>query len=236
MNIVYCFDSNYFDLTLNSAKSIQKFNNGSFFYFLSNNLNAEQKVELEENIKRYTILSYDDSDLKEFDEDLLGYKHVSKACFVRLLIPRLLKKLKRALYVDGDTICKGSLKELYNTDFEGNYIIGAKGIDYSIKQAEELGIDNYINSGVLLFNIPLMNKDDYFTQIKENWRGAIGLPRVFSGDETIINYCFHKKIKLISEKYNYCYNRSYKGREVASDDVILWHVTGADKGNIDKLC
>ena len=87
----------------------------------------------------------------------------------------------------------------------------------------------------MLFNIPKMNNEDYLDQIKKNWRGCLGLPCVFSADETIINYVFHKKIKLISEKYNYCYNRPYTGREVAKEDVKIWHVTGADKGNL-KLC
>ena len=138
--------------------------------------------------------------------------------------------------MDGDTVCKGSLKELYNTDFENNYIIGVQGMDYAKVQARELGIDYYINSGVLLFNIPKMNKERYLNQIKRSWRYSIGLPRIYSADETIINFVFHNKIKLVSEKYNYCYNRHYRGREIAPKDVIIWHVTGKNKGYLQILC
>ena len=197
-----------------SAESVLKYNSSAKIYFLTEDKN---------------------NDLEEFTTDLCGYSHVSKACFLRLLIPKYFEQFERCLYLDCDTICKGDISEFYNADFENNYIIGCQGIDYSKKQAQELGIDFYINSGVLLFNNTLMNKDNYFEQIKSNWRGALGKPKVFSADETIINYVFHKKIKLISEKYNYCYCRSYLGREVKPEEVKIWHVTGANKQCLNMI-
>lgn len=209
MNIVYCFDNEkYKQMAEQSAASVLKYNPKAKIHYLT-----EDK----------------ENELKDFTLELCGYKHVTKACFLRLLIPKYFKQFDRCLYLDCDTICKGDLSELYNADFENNYIIGCQGIDYSKKQAIELGIDFYINSGVLLFNNTLMNKEDYFSQILNTWQGSIGKPKVFSADETIINYVFHKKIKLISEKYNYCYNRPYTNREVRPEDVRIWHVTGADK-------
>lgn len=231
MNICYCFDRNYYDLTMISANSVKEHNPDANFYFFTNDVTSWQYAKLKEFGR---VIEYDKELLSDFTKDLCGYKHVSIACFVRLLIPKYLPDLNRAIYLDCDTVCQGSLKDFYNADFENNYIIGCQGIDVSKRQAKELGIDFYINSGVLLFNIPLMNENKYFDYIKSNWRGCLGLPQVFSADETIINYVFHKKIKLISEKYNYCYNRKYTGREVPPDKVIIWHVTGADKRNIEK--
>lgn len=236
MNIVYCFDINYFDITLNSAKSVQKYNKKAKFYFFCNYELPEDQIEQLKDLKQVKFIKFDENELSEFHKGLLGYAHVSKACFIRLLIPKCLPKLKRALYLDGDTICKGDLSEFYNCDFEDNYIIGVEGMDFAKVQADELGIDFYINSGVLLFNIPKMNKENYFNQIKRSWRYSIGLPRTYSADETIINFVFHKKIKLINEKYNYCYNRRYRGREVAPENVVIWHVTGKNKENLKKLC
>lgn len=213
MNIIYCFDNDkYREMAEKSAESVIKYNKNAKIHFLT-----EDK----------------DNKLAEFTEELCGYKHVSKACFLRLLIPEYYKQFERCLYLDCDTVCKGDISGLYNADFEENYIIGCQGIDYSKKQARELGIPFYINSGVLLFNNTLMNKEGYFEQIKANWRGALDKPKVFSADETVINYVFHKKIKLISEKYNYCYNRAYTGREIKPEDVKIWHVTGNNKDNFN---
>ena len=214
MNIVYCFDNyKYEKMAYESAKSVLKYNPNADIYYITQDKNNE---------------------LDEFTTDLCGYTHVTKACFYRLLIPKYFKQFERCLYLDCDTVCKGDISELYNADFDGNYIIGCQGIDYSIKQAKELGIKYYINSGVLLFNNDLMNQENYFQQIKDRWRGAIGKPKVFSADETIINYVFHKKIKLISEKYNYCYKRPYTNREIHPKDVKIWHITGENKSNFDR--
>lgn len=236
MNIVYCFDSNYFKYVLNSAKSVKKHNKDVNFYMFCNYEMPESQKEEFKGLGNVNYIQYDESELSEFGKNLCGYKHVSVACFIRLLIPKYLPNLQRALYLDGDTVCKGDLEEYYNADFESSYIIGCEGIDYSKKQARELGIEFYINSGVLLFNIPKMNKEDYSGQIKSKWRECIRMPKVFSADETIINYVFAGKIKRINEKYNYCYNRPYTGREVAPGNVIIWHVTGADKRNLEYLC
>lgn len=232
MNICYCFDRNYFEYTLFSANSVKEHNPDAKFYFFTNDLQFAQYKQISELGQ---IIEYDESLLSEFGDELCGYKHVSTKCFVRLLIPLYLPEENRALYLDGDTVCKGNLQELYNADFENNYIIGCKGTDVSKRQAQELNIEYYINSGVLLFNIPVMNEHKYFEELKANWRGCLGLPEVFSADETIINYVFHKKIKLISEKFNYCFNRRYRGREIKPENVVIWHITGASKGNMKNV-
>ena len=142
-----------------SANSVKEHNPDANFYFFTNDVTSWQYAKLKEFGR---VIEYDKELLSDFTKDLCGYKHVSIACFVRLLIPKYLPDLNRAIYLDCDTVCQGSLKDFYNTDFENNYIIGCQGIDVSKRQAKELGIDFYINSGVLLFNIPLMNENKYF--------------------------------------------------------------------------
>lgn len=215
-------------MVLKSVKTFMKYNSTAKFYFFCNSKIAGLD-------KFGTVISYDKELLKDFDDSLCGYRHVSTACFVRFLIPKYLPDLDRALYVDCDTLCRKSIKDFYNADFENNYILGVQGIEKSKEQAKELNLDFYINSGVLLFNIPLMNKEDYFQQILDKWKGCLGLPAVFSADETIINYVFHNKIKLVPEKYNYCYQRVYKERTIPLKDVVILHITGRNKNNFFKL-
>lgn len=206
INIVYAHDGKLNDLLQHSKDSFLKHNSDVVFHEIT---------EDKENL------------LKDFTKELCGFHHVSKACFLRLLIPKVFPELDRALYVDCDTLCLGSIEELYSSDFENNYLIGCRGIPYSDIQASMLDLPYYVNSGVLMFNIPLMNKENYFEQIMDNWRGAIGKQKPFSGDETIINWCFHNKIKLVSEKWNYCYNRNYGNRAI--DNPKILHFVGYDK-------
>ena len=211
MNIVYAHDGRLNNLLERSKDSFLRHNSDVTFYEIT-----EDKDNL----------------LNEFTSELCGFKHVSTACFFRLLIPKVFPQLERALYVDCDTLCLGDIREFYNADFENNYLMAIRGIKFSDIQANQLGIPYYVNSGVLMFNIPLMNKEDYFKQIKDNWRGAIGKQTPFSADETIINWCFHNKIKLISEKYNYCYERDYGNRTVKNPKIL--HFTGQDKERMVK--
>lgn len=213
MNIIYCYDNKIKYLLDRSKESFLRHNS---------------------NINFYEITEDKDNLLNEFTSELCGFTHVSKACFLRLLIPHLFSQLERALYVDVDTLCLGDISEFYNADFEDNYIMACRGIKFSDVQANQLGIPYYVNSGVLLFNIPLMNKEDYFKQIKDKWRGSLGKQVPYSADETIINWCFHDKIKLINEKYNYCYQRDYGNRAIKEQDVKIMHFTGRDKERMIK--
>ena len=222
MNIVYCLDPQYLKYTLHSVKTYKRHNpNAKFYFFITEPIKVLEKIG--------TCILYDKTLLAQFGKELCGYTHVSTTCFARFLIPMYLKDEERALYVDCDTVCKRCLKDFYNTDFKDHYIIGCQGINVSERQAQELKISFYINSGVLLFNIPEMLKDDYFQQILDRWMECIRMPKVFSADETIINYVFHKKIKLVSEKYNYCYKREYGRRAVPANEVAILHMTGANK-------
>ena len=142
INIVYAHDGKLNDLLQRSKDSFLKHNKDVVFHEIT-----EDKQGL----------------LKEFTTELCGFNHVSKACFLRLLIPILFPNLDRALYVDCDTLCLGSIEELYNSDFENNYLMACRGFNYSDTQAKELGLPYYVISGMLMFNIPLMNKENYFS-------------------------------------------------------------------------
>ena len=208
MNIVYAHDNNLNHLLQRSKDSFLKHNKDVIFHEIT-----EDKEGL----------------LKDFTKELCGFGHVSTACFLRLLIPKLFPNLDRALYVDCDTLCLSDISELYNADFENNYIMASRGYFYSDYQAKELGIPYYINSGMLMFNIPLMNKENYFQQIKDRWERAVEKQHPFSADESIINYVFHDKTKLVNEKWNYCYNRNYGERTIDLKNVKILHFVGYDK-------
>lgn len=206
MNIIYCHD--------NKLNNLLKRSKESFLYY-------------NPDVKFYEITEDKEGLLNEFTNELCGFTHVTKACFLRLLIPKIFPELDRALYIDCDTLCLSDITDLYNTDFENNYLIACRGHKYSNVQARQLGLPYYVISGMMMFNIPLMNKEDYFQQILDNWRGAIGKQEPFSADETVINWCFHNKIKVVNEKWNYCFNRNYGSRSVLNPKIL--HFCGENK-------
>lgn len=220
MRIVFILNNNYERITDNAIQSVLKHNKADISCLINKNVSQEFR-------SKYNCTVYDEEVLQEFNIDK-GYKHISLDAYAKLLIPKYFKE--KILYLDGDIICLGALDELWNTNFDNNYIVGCKGIDYSAIQAQELDIPFYINSGVMLMNCKQMNKDNYFEYIKNNWKKLINKPKEWSHDETIINGLFNNKIKLINEKYNYCYQRDYKGREVKNPTIL--HFTGQNKNRI----
>lgn len=220
MRIIFILNNNYEKITQNAINTVLKYNNAEIFCLINKDVSNEFR-------KNKNIIEYDINLLQEFKTDL-GYKHISLDAYAKLLIPMYFNE--KILYLDGDIICNNSLLELWDEDFENNYIVGCKGIDYSAIQAQELDIPFYINSGVMLMNCKQMNKDNYFEYIKNNWKKLINKPKEWSHDETIINGLFNNKIKLINEKFNYCYQRDYKGREVKNPTIL--HFTGQNKNRI----
>ena len=53
-----------------------------------------------------------------------------------------------------------------------------------------------------------LRKIDSLSIIKNNFKYALS-HSIQSADETVLNVLFYDKSKLISEAWNYCYNREY---------------------------
>ena len=123
--------------------------------------------------------------------------YLSQATFYRLLSPLLIDS-DRIIYLDGDTLIFSDLYEMYNLDFNDNYVLGfydilSDGLDY-------LGLKSniYINAGVLLFNLKKMKEDNKTFEIINFINSN---PELRKGDQTIINYLLHPKIGRLPSKF-----------------------------------
>ena len=77
--------------------------------------------------------------------------------FFRYYVTEVLPELDRVLWLDADILVRGSIKELYNTDFEGKSFAGVW--DVTSNPSERLGLEDYINAGIQdALNI-VFNKD-----------------------------------------------------------------------------
>ena len=114
--------------------------------------------------------------------------------------------LERILYLDADTIVINSLKELYETDFEGNYYVAATHVKKVLHKLNEIRLnikedEPYINIGVLLINLKALRTIHIEKEVKdfiEKNEKKLLLP-----DQDIIVSIYGDKIKLVdSLKYN----------------------------------
>ena len=139
---------------------------------------------------------------------ITGY--VSIESYYRLLIPVVMRKYKRVLYLDSDICINSGIHELFENDIAPNQI--AAVLD-TISQAlpsypkiykhfsDDLKLKNperYFNAGMVLFDISSIDEDDYL----ENVRNALKIKKLDYNDQDILNVVFQDKIFLYPSKFN----------------------------------
>lgn len=133
---------------------------------------------------------------------------LSKMTYARLFLDLFLASdIERILWLEADLLITNiRVSNLFDMPFDGNYAIGV--IDPSIMAFRKDELSNtqssqYLNGGIISFNIALMRQCDIFSQIKHfmqdipDWFAQLNF-----ADQTIINYIMHDKIKFIDGAYN----------------------------------
>ena len=122
---------------------------------------------------------------------------ISQATYYRLLTPLFINS-DRLIHLDGDTLTFSDLNEMYNLNFNDNYILGIydilnDGIDY-------LGIKSqiYINAGVTLLNLKKLRDDKKVYEFLNLIDSGKQLKNV---DQTVINYLLYPKIGRLPSKF-----------------------------------
>lgn len=137
------------------------------------------------------------------------------AYWYRFLAPEVVRKVSdRVLYLDGDILCRGSLKELMELDFHGKIaaVVSDRG---ERRQAELLGSERFFNSGMVLINLTEWQRRDFSAKsIQEIQYGLKtyqktgyyrGRHKVSYCDQNILNYLFDHNLAFLPKKYNYVY-------------------------------
>ena len=171
INVAYAFDTSYQYITHVSMKSIMLSQNRDtfiiFHIMVPSKINDKEKEVIDKITKEYKNCElkyyYIGDRFKEIN--VKGYITWSTAMYYRLRLPDLLPNEKRVLYLDCDTLIYKDLTNLYNYDIEGKYFIGMlEPRDLSYLGLE---VNNYINTGVMLFNLDELRKENVPKKIEE---------------------------------------------------------------------
>jgi len=121
----------------------------------------------------------------------------------------------RALYLDGDVFCRGSITELARLNLDGK--IAAVARDRGWKRAAGyLGTEVFFNSGMMLLNLKEWEKDDFSEKSAEEIRYGLaayrehgyyrGHRKMIFCEQNVLNYLCDGKLFLLPKRYNYLYN------------------------------
>ena len=161
MNILYTLNDKFVPQVAAGICSVCENNkdiDNITFYLISKEITDENKKKLIEFGKIYNreVIIKELGDIKQyfdFEFDTTGWNSIVLA---RLILDKFLPDgMEKVLYLDGDTIVRGSLKELWNTNID-KYVIGASiepTVDRQRKKNLGLEFKPYYNAGVLLINL-----------------------------------------------------------------------------------
>jgi len=194
---------------------------------------------LDELVKQYNKKSFvkliDATDVfvKNLPKKNMG-SYFTPCSMLRLYIDKVpeIAALDRILYLDYDVVCRGDIDEFYNTELDGIEAAGVLDmygrrwykyhglfkrkndkavVDVRDKKEFSFLKQDYMNSGVMLFNMPECIKTKMFeraaNKCTERW--------MMLADQAALNKCINKR-KLMPKKYNEQGERPEK-------DTVLHH-------------
>lgn len=232
------------------------------FYILHSELDSKD-IENIESVKKLGTsfeVKFVFLNLKNEFNDYSMNSYFSKEAMYRLLIADILPNIDKIIYLDPDIVVVKDISKLYHENIEDVYVAGVKDLilmhllrsdgtvnynnaeysweDYYKKLGLSIGqMYNYLQSGVLIFNLKKIRDSNKITEIKPLITKYNSL--IFP-DQDLINIVFKDNIKYLDSNWNFTDPRNqllygnltaseYKEFESAKQNPFIIHYTGKDK-------
>ena len=229
MDILFCVDRNFIPLLKDCVRSILKNGGckGYDAYVLHSDLTEADMADLRdagEERMRFTFLTVPEELFDGFPES----DRYPRQIYYRLIAPMLLPgDMERILYLDVDTVVINPLSELETMPFDGAWFMACTHVRKTLTKLNQvrLGMDlekntPYLNSGVLLFDLPLFREKLDMEQIRDyadQRKGALLLP-----DQDILTALCGDHVKLLDPlRYN------------LSDRILAFHNANPQREQVD---
>lgn len=209
--VVFATDENYLFYTITAITSMAENAKSDTFYKIYILVSGQLKEGhplLSGVQKKYSNIEICLLPVEEFrfQNVHIHNSHVSKAAFYRLLLGELLQ-VEKCLYLDSDIIVNTDLQELYTIELDSEYVGGVRDLWLDLTEEDEKErrriktglptMDQYVNSGVLLFHLDNIRKDN----LVEKFCRHMQKDYIYE-DQDIINVCCYGHIRRLSAKWN----------------------------------
>ena len=211
INVAYAADKAYVYPTLVSMVSVmenaKKSTECNFTVLLSGEIADDDKAKFKSIENKYSNCKVNLIDMSGMFEDS-EVRFWSQAMYYRLSLPEILSNEGRCIYLDGDTIVRKDLTEMFNLNMNDSYVAGIRDFNEIINSESEhfkvLGIPNlnsYVCSGVLVMNLEKIRNDN-LTSVFEELVKQNNENKIFKfPDQDIINKACYGHIFTMPFKY-----------------------------------
>lgn len=205
IHVALTFDDNYLEQSIVLMTSILANKNADekiFFHILDGGLSDFSK-EILWNMKNCIV------EFHQVDENIFkAYKktdYYPVSMLYTMILPDIIN-VDKLIYLDSDMVVNSSLRELWQTNLEENYIGAvedANGKKY-IKKFKMKKESKFFNTGVMLINCKKWREDDIPRRAVEFSMAHTGTR--FGFDQTVLNILFEGNVKFLNLKWNlqYC--------------------------------
>ena len=207
LNIFSCTDNNYARHLGVLMVSIRENNKSSHirYWVVSNGI-------CDENISKLRSIGTDNFEIEIVDfQQNLDYlastiqkgANISLASYIRLFVADLVpKELEKILYLDCDVICRGPIEEFFAIPMDGATVLGARDF-VAAENGYRLGVDTYINAGVLMIDLNRWREQDVPSSIIKYLSDNIGsYEKLRFHDQDAINAVLAGNIRYVDSKWN----------------------------------
>ena len=202
INICLACDDNYARYAAVVIASIlknAKTNDKLCIYILDGGIEEQNKEKILslKNIKDCEInfVKIDNEMFSEYSA-IKTHSYLSVAAYYRLKLPTILPNVEKIIYFDCDVVVNTSLRELFNTKMRDCVVAGVRDIDKRKVKKNK----NYVNSGMLIFDIKKMAEMGVEKQFVDWTREHFETIKL--GDQEIINEVLKGKIKVVEDEWN----------------------------------
>jgi lipopolysaccharide biosynthesis glycosyltransferase len=127
-----------------------------------------------------------------FADHLISY--FSHEVYFRFFIPKIFANYKKVMYLDVDILVLADVAELYRIEMKGKALAAVSGlarlfnlVDYIRQTLKMKRADNYFCSGIMLFNIDVLRKDDFMGDCLRKLK-EMGRPKAVDQDVMSVLY------------------------------------------------
>lgn len=210
--IFYACDDAFVKYTIVSLKSMIENASEDYqykIYVLNTNISDDMKSRLYDlQNENFEVVFTDVSDyLKSVTKDLPIRHYYSKTTYYRFFIAEMFPEYSKAIYIDSDTIVKGDISKLYNTDI-GDCYLGAcheqamVQVDVYGNYCEKVvGVSrhNFFNAGVMLLNCKQFREK---AVLKKFLRLLWEYNFIVTQDEDYLNLICKDQVFWLDQKWN----------------------------------
>lgn len=216
---------------LENSKSPERF----LFYIIQEGFSVHNKKILTQTCNyRVKIL---ESQIERFSEIKDENIYIVKDVLNKYLIPDIVPNLNKAIILDVDIIVCQDLQELWDENIT-DYLVGAcedVWLEIMDNHKQEVGLDWYFNSGVMIYNLEKMREHNTLDKLLEITKCLKSLYLDQDGQ----NLTFHDSVKHLPLKWNVqscIYFNDYRSDSHSDDEIRgciikpgIVHFTGKHK-------